>query len=111
METQAIRVKLKQGALPRVRAWMAEMAGRRDEVIATMRDEAVIHECYFLDHAQDGDYLVGVFTAENCERARQVFAASVHRIDAEHKQFQADAYGTVQRLELLAAIDRFDDQL
>jgi hypothetical protein len=37
--------------------------------------------------------------------------ASVHRIDAEHKQFQADAYGTVQRLELLAAIDRFDDQL
>ena len=48
METRAHRIRLKPGSLPRVRERAAELTRRRAEVIATMRDETVGLECFFL---------------------------------------------------------------
>ena len=84
METRAHRIKLKPGSLDRVREWAAEIGRRRGEALATLRDESVVLECFFLERTQDGDYLVGVMTAESFERSIQAYEQSVHALDAYH---------------------------
>jgi hypothetical protein len=49
METVCVKVRLRPGSLPRVEAWAAELNARRDEVLATLRDEGVVVESVFLD--------------------------------------------------------------
>ena len=44
-----MRVRLREGSLPRVRAWAAELNARRDEVLATLSDEGIAVESVFLD--------------------------------------------------------------
>lgn len=44
---------------------------RPEESLETLRDEAVVLECFFLEQTADGDYLIGVMTAESFERSRQ----------------------------------------
>jgi hypothetical protein len=48
VETVCVRVRLKPGSLSRVRAWAAELTARREEVLATLRDEGVVVESAFL---------------------------------------------------------------
>ena len=49
VETVCVRVRLEPGSLPRVREWAAELNARRDEVMATLRDEGVRIESVFLE--------------------------------------------------------------
>jgi len=51
-------IKLKEGSLERVQAWAAEIMQRKDEALATMRYESIYIENFFLDQADDGDYLI-----------------------------------------------------
>ena len=71
----ACRVRLKPGSLPRVRAWAAELNARRDEVLATLRDEGVIVESVFLD----GEELVYYLKAKDVAQAQAVYAALAAR--------------------------------
>src|SRR5436305_10130983 len=48
VETVCVRDQLKPGSLDRVREWAAELNARRDEVLATLRDERVRVESVFL---------------------------------------------------------------
>ncbi len=54
-ETRCVRLRLKAGSVPRVREWAAELTRRRDEVMATLRDETVRVESAFLESGPDGD--------------------------------------------------------
>ena len=47
-------MKLKPDSLNRVRVWAAELNRRKDEVLATLRDEQVVVESVFLDRTSDG---------------------------------------------------------
>jgi len=106
METRAFRIKLKPDSIDRVREWAAEIMRRRDEALETMRDETVALECFFLERAADGDYLIGVMTAESFERSQQAVRESVHAIDAYHQQFKRDTWESVEPLELLVDLNR-----
>lgn len=76
METRAHRIRLKPDSLPRVREWAAELTRRRAEAIATMRDETVSLECFFLEQTDDGDYLIAVMVAESFEQSKAAVEAS-----------------------------------
>ena len=69
----------------RVRAWLAELTSRSDEVLATFRDETVRAEQAFIIAGESGPLLVYVIEAEDPERGARAFANSTHKIDAEHK--------------------------
>ena len=68
METVCVKVRLKPGSLPRVQAWAAELNNRRDEVMATLRDEGVVIESVFLD----GEALVYYLKAKDLAHAQAV---------------------------------------
>jgi hypothetical protein len=109
METRAHRIRLKPGSLPRVREWAAELTRRRAEAVATLRDETVYLECFFLEQAKDGDFLIAVMTADSFEQSKAAVQSSLHDIDAYHQQFKRDAWDSGQRLELLVDLNRLDE--
>jgi len=69
----------------RLRAWLAELNVRADEVRETFRDETVRAEKAYMVPAESGSLLVYVVEAEDFERGAKAFAESRHKIDAEHK--------------------------
>jgi hypothetical protein len=97
VETLCVRVRLVPGSLPRVREWAAELNARRDEVIATLRDEGVKIESVFLE----GETLVYFLKASSIDHAREVYARSRHAIDAYHQRFKDETFAQETQLELL----------
>ncbi len=69
MPTQVIckRIRLKPGSLPRVYEWAATLTQRRDEALATLKDQGVVVESAFLERAADGDFLVYYMRADDLE--------------------------------------------
>jgi hypothetical protein len=103
VETVCVKVRLKPGSLPRVQAWAAELNNRRDEVMATLRDEDVIVESVFLD----GDELVYYLKAKDVAHAQAVAARSEHAIDEYHRQFKDETFAERRTLELLIDFENF----
>jgi hypothetical protein len=97
-----MRVRLREGSLPRVRAWAAELNARRDEVLATLSDEGIAVESVFLD----GEELVYYLNAESIDQAQAVFSRSEHAIDAYHAAFKEATFAEERRLELLVDFER-----
>jgi hypothetical protein len=106
-ETRCAKIKLKPGKLDRVREWARTLnETRRDEALATLRDESVIVEAYFLDRTDDGEYLIAVMKAESFEQSKRAVEASSHDIDRYHQAFKADAWESVRPLEVLVDLER-----
>jgi uncharacterized protein DUF6176 len=97
VETRCVRVRLVPGSLPRVREWAAELNARRDEVLATLRDEGVRIESVFLED----ETLVYFLKADSVDQARDVYARSTHAIDAYHQRFKDETFAEQIELELL----------
>jgi uncharacterized protein DUF6176 len=109
VETSCVKVRLKPGSLERVRAWAAELNGRRDEVLATLRDEAVVIESVFLDESDDGDFLVYFMKARSLADATRVAQRSTHAIDAYHQEFKRSTWEATTPLEVLIDFENLAD--
>jgi hypothetical protein len=69
-----------------LRAWMAELMQRQDEVRGTFAQEGVRQEVAYLLPTPEGPVLVYVMEAADVARAREVYAASQLPLDLEHRQ-------------------------
>ena len=69
----------------RLRAWLAELNTRADEVRETFRDETVRAEKGYVVAGSDGPLLIYVIEAEDLEKGAKAYASSRHKIDAEHR--------------------------
>ncbi len=102
-----MKIRLRPDSLEQVRTWAEVLnVSRRDEALATLRDETVVFEAAFLDRTGDGDFLVYVMKAESFDRAKRAAVASLHALDAYHRQFKQDVWLERQELELLVDLDR-----
>lgn len=96
----AIR-KVKPGEEHHLRAWMAQLNSRRDEVLATFQQEGVRHEQAFLMNVADGPVLIYALEASDHERAAAAYAQSTLPIDLEHKRVMKQVLGEAVPCELL----------
>jgi len=85
--------RVKPGKEAQLRAWLAELSARTDEVRSTFVEETVRHEQAFVLQTVDGPILVYAMEAADCDRGRVVFAQSKHAIDEEHKQVMGECLG------------------
>jgi hypothetical protein len=100
------RIRLKPGSLDRVYEWARTLnETRRDEAIATLREESVTIESAFLERAADGDYLIYYMRANDVDAAAAIGARSSHVIDAYHKAFKRDTWD--ERVTLEPLVDLF----
>jgi hypothetical protein len=93
--------RIRPGKESRVRSWLRELGSRADEVRETFRDETVRAEQAYIIAGESGPLLVYVIEAEDIERGAKAFAASRHRIDAEHKAVMQECLAEPLKLEPL----------
>jgi hypothetical protein len=86
---------------PRLRAWMAQLGQRAEEVRQTFRQEGVRHEQAFLLRDAQGLVLVYAHEVDDPSAAHAAYAASTLPIDLEHRQQMAAALGGPADAELL----------
>lgn len=109
-ETRCIKIKLKPDSIERVREWAKTLhETRREEALATLRDETVVIEAYALDRTSEGDFLIAFMKAESLEKSRQAVAVSPHDIDRYHQQFKQDTWESRKPLEVLVDLDRLGE--
>jgi hypothetical protein len=108
-EVVCVRIALNPESLALVREWGKTLNDvRRSEALATMIQEGVTVESYFLDSRPDSDYLIAYMRADSLEQAAQVALTSEHDIDRYHREVKQAAWGERTTLEPLIdlAIDR-----
>lgn len=104
--TRCMKIRLKENSLERVREWAATLNQRKEEALATLKDESVVVESVFLDSTPEGDFLIYYMKAESFEQAKSAVEKSVHAIDEYHHQFMRETCTEFTRLELLLDLDR-----
>ena len=85
--------KVQPERLARLRAWMAELAQRHEEVQQTFRQETVRHELAYLIQGSDGPILVYIIEAEDLEQAARAVRENPLPIDLEHRQVMTEVLG------------------
>lgn len=108
-ETLCFKIKLKPNSLEKVREWAKTLNERKDEALATLRDESVILETVFLDQNSEGDFLIYVMKAESFEGAKEAVKKSVHAIDEYHQNFKKECWLGGEKLEMLLDLDRISE--
>jgi hypothetical protein len=81
--------RVRPGQEAALRAWMAELQRRPDEVRATFRQEGVRHEQAFLLPLANGLVLVYAHEVEDPDAALAAYSASTLPLDAEHRERMA----------------------
>jgi hypothetical protein len=108
-ETRCVKIRLKPDSIEKVRTWAKTLNERKDEALATLRDESVILETVFLDRTSEGDFLIYLMKAESFERAKEAVQKSVHAIDEYHQNFKRECWADGKRLEMLLDLDRIGE--
>lgn len=98
-----MRIRLREGSLPRVEEWARTLMARREEVMETLRREGVTVESAFLERAGDGDFLVYYMRARSLEAAHAAARGMDLPIQAYHDAFKRDAW--VERTPLRCLVD------
>ena len=89
-----------------MREWADELTRRREEVMATLRDETARVESVFLESTADGDFLVYDMRVDDADADRKAFERSTHAIDAYHRSVMQEIVESRHALELLVDFDR-----
>lgn len=107
-ENQAVcaLVRLKPGALPRVRSWAAHLNANRSQALLSLAAEAVSIESVFLHEGDNEAFLVYYMRAASITHAQQVARESTAAIEQFHKEFKREAWESVSKLELLIDLKR-----
>ena len=100
-----MRVRIRQGSLDAVREWARTINGRREEAVATLRNERVEIESVFLETAADGDFLIYYMRGLDLSESQKVAGGSEHPIDAYHQNFMRTHTEGGTDLELLIDLD------
>jgi len=83
----------------RLRAWLTELNTRADEVRATFRDETVRAEQAYIVAGQEGPLLIYVIEAADLAQGAKAYAASTHKIDAEHRAVMRECLAESPKIE------------
>jgi len=85
----------------RLRAWLAELNARADEVRETFRDETVRAEQAYIVTGSEGPLLVYVMEAADFDHGAKAYATSHHKIDAEHREVMRECLAESPKIEPL----------
>ncbi len=112
MDVKAKLIKLKENSEDRAAEWARTIKERKEEALATLRDEGMEVESWFLLTLNNEAYLLSYMRSEDLARAQEVVKESRHEIDAFHQQFKKDAWvrGSTIELELLVDLAVDEDE-
>jgi hypothetical protein len=102
-EARLIKFRFKAEGETKWLHWAEQLERRRDEVLATLRNEGVIAEACFLSRDEQAVYYF--VAAENLGRAEAAWRSSPYPIDREHMLAKSEALEQTAQLECLFFFD------
>ena len=90
--TEAVltKQKIEPDKVDRLKEWMDEVRERESEVVETFQSEGMLTEAAFLEHGDDGVYLVYFMEAEDIREVYESFSEATRDIDQEQKEVMDD---------------------
>lgn len=85
-EVALTKQKVEPGKTDRLREWTEEIRDREDEAIATLENEGMHLEAAFVEHTDEGDFLVYFVKADDVDAGFEAFEESGHESDREHAE-------------------------
>lgn len=106
-QLQCLKIPIIHGTGERLRAWIASLAERGDEVRAALAAEEILDEAVFYASEADGEYLYLYSRGADLVRSAAAFQQSQLPVDAEFKELMAECLdlGRARALELVFAAD------
>lgn len=101
LQTTCVRIKIREGAMLKVREWKDHLIENKAEVIQSLKQEGVFVESVFLEKAGDEYHLIYYMKMRDPLKSGEAFSKSLLEIDHYHKEFKKIAWETREELELL----------
>jgi L-rhamnose mutarotase len=105
-KAKLIKFKFKPNAKQIWLDWSEELKRRREEVVATLKNEGVVSESCFL--SEDGEYVYYFMEAEDFEKAKDAVTNNPHQIDGDHKNAREGSLELVAKLDCLFHFENHD---
>jgi hypothetical protein len=98
---QTTFARVRDEDVPRLRAWLASLPTRRDEIHDSYRQQGTRHELFFLVPTRRGSVLVLVSEVDDADRASRSFLVSQLPVDLEFKALFQEISPEEAEVELL----------
>ena len=109
MDVVARLIKLKPDRQQTVTEWATTIMARKDEALATLRNEGVALESWFQVTVEGVEYLLCFMRADSIQKATGTAAESTHAIDVFHRQFKQDAWVKGSAIDARLLVDLVND--
>ncbi len=86
LQCQCLKIPVREGSAPKLRTWIAGLAGREREVLEALESEGIHDEAVFLSSEPSGDSLYLYSRAADLAAAGAAFQRSTLDVDVEFKQ-------------------------
>ena len=83
-KVKLVKFKFKPEAKKVWLEWSLELQRRKEEVIATLKNEGVVSESCFI--SEDGEHIYYIMESDDFDKARNAVTNNPHPIDADHKK-------------------------
>ena len=93
--------RVREDELPKLRAWLASLGERRDELGESYRRQGTRHELFFLVRARGQPLLVLISELDDVEQASSAFLRSDFPLDVEFKTLFQQVSPELADVELL----------
>jgi len=106
METQCLKIKLKDGMKGRVREWCKTFTNHPD-LDEVLEKETVVVESLFLEERENGDYLLFYLKAKSLQQANEFLTTVQHPLNELSLNFMKECWemDQVEELELVLDVD------
>lgn len=105
-EVKLVRFKFKAGKKQVWLDWSEELKKRKEEVIATLKNEGVVSESCFITEDEESVYYF--MEADDMEKAKEAVKNNPHPIDFDHKEARESSLEKVEVLECLFHFENRD---
>lgn len=105
-EVKLIKFKFKPNGKHIWLDWSEELKQRKNEVIATLKNEGVVSESCFI--SENGEHIYYFMEATDFQKVEEAVKGKPHPIDAEHKKAREDSLEFIAELECLFHFDNRD---
>jgi hypothetical protein len=105
-QSLCIRIRIKDGMTNKFVEWARQMPKRMDEVRAAMTEQGVLEQHFFLEHSENGDFIVLYWRVHDAAQASAIFQLSRRKIDLEMIEMVETTWDRshVSRLELIVEV-------
>lgn len=85
-DVRLVKRKIREGQVPKLKDWMAEIREREGEAIETLENEGMHSEAAFIEYVNGEHFLIYYMKADDIDEVYESFENSSYDIDEQHKQ-------------------------